>query len=142
VVELEIPIDAPREKVWHALMNEPHQWWHKDFYVAKRPAKFVIEPKLGGRGYEDCGDGTGFVWFEIIGLEPNEMLYVQGQIRPPFGGPATSLIIFTLEDDGDNKTVLKVSDAVHGHVSEKMAESLDSGWKMLFGELKSYSEKA
>jgi hypothetical protein len=31
---------------------------------------------------------------------------------------------------------------VHGHVSEKMAESLDSGWKMLFGELKSYSEKA
>ena len=140
-VELEITINAPREEVWKAFVEESNAWWHKDFYVSKRPAKFVIEPKLGGRMFEDCGDGTGFTWFTILGIEPNESLYVTGHIRPPYGGPCTTLIWFSLENKGKDKTVLKISDTTHGHVSEAMAESMDSGWKMLFNELKALAEK-
>lgn len=91
--------------------------------------------------YEDAGDGTGLIWFTILGIWPQEMLYVTGHTRPPFGGPAPALITFTLEEKSDNETIFKVSDATHGHVTEDFTSSAEGGWKALFTELKTHIEK-
>ncbi len=137
-VEFEVTIDAPREETWQAFIDDAGTWWHKDFYVSKGNAKFTIEPKLGGRMFEDGGDGTGFTWFTVQGVVPNEQLYVSGYIRPPFGGPCTSLVTFTFEDAGPGKTVVKISDTTHGHVSDKTASNLEGGWRVLFTGLRDH----
>ena len=52
---------------------------------------------------------------------------------PDWGGPSTTMLDLTLEDDGDG-TRLIVRDAVVGKVSEESVRSLEEGWKALFGD--------
>ena len=141
LAEMELPINAPRKAVWDAFVNEAGDWWHKDFITSKGPAKFVVDAKIGGHMYEDAGDGAGLIWFTILGVVPQEMIYVLGHMRPPYGGPAMALITFTFEEKGENETIFKVSDATFGHVSEELVAGAETGWKMLFTELKTYVEK-
>ncbi len=140
VAEMELPINASRKVVWEAFVNKTNEWWPKDFCASRRPAKFVVDLKLGGNMYEDAGEGTGLIWFTILGIWPEEMLYVIGHTRPPFGGPASGLITFELETKSESESVFKVSDATHGEVSEESVAGAESGWRMLFSELKKYVE--
>ena len=64
-------------------------------------------------------------------VTPGESLHLAGQIFPQWGGPATSLLHLALEEQGES-TVLRVTDAHHGHVSDANVQSLESGWKQLF----------
>jgi uncharacterized protein YndB with AHSA1/START domain len=141
VAEAELTINAPRQVVWDAFFKDAHEWWRKDFYTSKTPAKFVIDDKIGGNMYEDTGDGTGLIWFTILGIVPLELVYVIGYSRPPFGGPASGLITFTFEEKGENETIFKISDATHGHVTEKSVAGAETGWTMIFTELKNFVEK-
>jgi uncharacterized protein YndB with AHSA1/START domain len=140
IAEVEISIEAPRKVVWDAFVNKTNDWWRKDFYASKGPAEFKVDLKLGGYMYEDAGDGTGLIWFTILGIWPEENLYVSGHSRPPYGGPATGLITFELKSDGESKTIFKISDATHGHVTEEMIPQAQEGWLMIFNELKKYVE--
>jgi uncharacterized protein YndB with AHSA1/START domain len=138
---MELTINAPRQRVWEAFLNEPHEWWHKDFFTAKGPATFRIDSKIGGYMYEDAGDGAGMIWFTILGIWPGEMLFTIGHTAPPYGGPATGLVTFAFEEVDENTTKFKVTDDSFGHVSEDMVASAEGGWKMLFTELKTHVEK-
>ena len=57
-VELEVTIEAPREKVWQGLVEEIGEWWPRDFFTTESP-RFTLDPRVGGYMYEDTGDGTG-----------------------------------------------------------------------------------
>ncbi len=140
VAELELTINAPRKKVWDAFFNDPHEWWHKDFYASSAPAKFVIDRKLGGFMYEDSGNGSGLIWFTILGLMPGEMVYAIGHVAPPFGGPATGLLTIKFDEVDANTTTFKLSDASFGHLTKNTASNAEAGWKMLFDELKKHVE--
>ena len=140
-VELEIPIGAPRSHVWDCLINRPGEWWREDFLVTPG-AIFRLEPKVGGLMFEDAGDGAGFVWFTVHGIIPEQQLYLIGHIRPPYGGPCTSMLMIGLESTDGDHTVVKLSDCVVGKVDQKTADSLDEGWKLLFGGLKALAESA
>lgn len=139
-IEMELPIAAARSTVWHCLINRIADWWRKDFYV-NPDASFVLEPKLGGLLYEDTGDGHGFVWYVVHGIEKEKSLYLIGHMRPPYGGPTTSMLLITLEDAPNGSTILKLSDCEMGKVSEKHTTSLDEGWQLLFSELKRLAEE-
>lgn len=138
-IELELTIESSRGHVWDCLINRPDAWWREDFLAAEG-STFTLEPKVGGLVYEDTGDGTGFVWFQIHGLAPEKQLYLIGHIRPPYGGPCTSMLTLDLEDTGAGHTLLKLSDCVVGRVDQKTADSLDEGWRLLFGGLKEFAE--
>ena len=138
-IELELPIAAPRATVWDCMVNRIGDWWRKDFFVNAN-AKFVLEPRVGGLMYEDTGDGEGFVWYVVHGIEKEKSLYLIGHMRPPYGGPTTSMLIITLEDAPDG-TIVKLSDCEMGKVSEKHTKNLDDGWKLLFAELKQLAEE-
>ena len=137
-VELEIPIAAPTPKVWAALTKEIDLWWRKDFYASERTKRFVLEPKLGGRMYEDAGEGAGVTWYTVMGIDPQRSLYLVGHLTSSFGGPATSILELVLEESGKT-TVLKLTDSTLGPPSD--CSSKESGWKMLFEEgLKAHVE--
>jgi len=138
-VELEIRIDSPRERVWKALIEETTFWWPRSFYTG--PAKgFHIEPRLGGRVYEDWGNEAGAVWYTVFALNPNTSLDLQGAMAVPYG-PAFTLLHLALEDDGAG-TVLKLSDSTLGESAGECDGTKEAGWMQVFSDgLKAYVEK-
>jgi uncharacterized protein YndB with AHSA1/START domain len=140
LVELELAFEAPRERVWKALVSETGRWWPKDFLVGRDVKAFSLEPRLGGRLHEDWGDGQGVVWFTVNCIEAPRRLDLVGHLAPAFGGPALSYLSLQLEEAG-KKTLLKLSDGVHGRVGPETETNLREGWQLLFGEaLKDYVE--
>jgi DNA-binding transcriptional ArsR family regulator len=141
-VELEVPIKARPARVWQALVGETSRWWLKDFYTSPAAKGFVIEPKLGGRVYEDWGDGAGQVWYTVIGLDPQKSLLLLGHLTPAFGGPATTMLRLDLAAAGKG-TRLGLSDTIFGRVGDEKLTQTRQGWTMLFdGGLKAYVEAA
>ena len=60
---------------------------------------FVIEPRLGGHAYEDCGGGAGQIWYIVVGIQPPHSIMLLGLLTPAFGGPAQTILQLTLEGD-------------------------------------------
>lgn len=137
---LEITIDAPPERVWTALVEETHAWWHKDFYTRANPVAFHIQPRLGGWMYEDWGDDSGQIWGSVTGIHAPDFLQVVGDSSPEWGGPNRGIMTWDLKADG-NATVVRFRHAIHGNVSDETQGSLTEGWRLLFeGCMKPYAE--
>ena len=137
-VELEIEIQAPPSKVWKALTRLTTDWWPKEFYSNPRTKGFHLEPQLGGRMYEDFGDGAGAIWFQVFAIDPERTLDLQGCLAVPYG-PAHTLLHIELTARGQ-VTILKVSDSTIGLVKDAGGDKLD-GWKQIFeGGLKPFVE--
>jgi uncharacterized protein YndB with AHSA1/START domain len=139
-VEVEVRINADRKVVWDAMVNQTTNWWRKDF-CTKDAKGFHIEPRIGGRMYEDRGDGNGLIWANVISMDaPRSILFV-GYLTAQFGGPAHTMFEFSLEPLEDDATLLKISDTIFGNISESLSTMIDTGWKQLFEEaLKQYVE--
>lgn len=130
-VALEVDIAASPERVWKAFTQEIVAWWPKDFYVGANPKGFVFEEKLGGRLYEDRGDGQGLVWYHVTELQKPGMLRLSGELTPEFGGPARlqTRIDFVPTSTG---TRFRLLDTAFGRLGPAFEHSVTTGWKMLF----------
>ena len=140
-LELEVSIEAPPQRVWKSLVEQTTHWWRKDFYVGKSPRAFIIEPRPGGRMYEDWGDGAGLVWMNVIEVDAPRVLQLAGHLTAPFGGPANTYLRLTLEPRGKFATALLISETAYGRVDDKLKKQLQEGWTLLFEQgLKPYVE--
>ncbi len=140
---MEVVIEASRERVWEALVEQTNDWWHKDFYTGAGALGFHLQPKLGGWMFEDWGDGGGLIWGTVIGVRLHEMLQVAGDSSPDWGGPNRGIMAWTLApaDGREDVTVVRFRHSFHGHASDSTRTSLDDGWRMLFeGCLKPFAE--
>ena len=139
-IEMEIPIKASRTTVWRALIDDIAAWWPKQAFMTKAK-KFTLEPKVGGRVFEDKGDGTGGIWWHVHAIETNEYLVLTGHIWPGMGGPATTIAKLSLEDRG-NQTILRIHDCLFGRLTDERVAKVKEGWMHLFGQgLKPYAEE-
>lgn len=139
-IEVEIEIDAPRERVWRAFCDQTQSWWHDDFKTDPRSRGAILDARLGGHLYEDYGDGDGLIWMTVTGLKKGERIDLVGHSSAEWGGPSTGYHSFTFTEEGD-RTRLRLSESYHGKVDESGAKSLEDGWKLLLGSgLKSYVE--
>ena len=137
-VEMEIEISATPGEVWQALVRDTSFWWPKDFYTG--PAKgFHIEPRLGGRVFEDWGDGNGVIWYTVFGVNPGVSLDLQGCMAVPYG-PALTLLHLDLAPRGSG-TRLALSDSTIGAAGHEGTEEKTKGWQQVFGAgLKAFVE--
>jgi uncharacterized protein YndB with AHSA1/START domain len=129
--ELEVSIDAPKEVVWKAMTEETNAWWLPDFHMVGAGSTVSLDTRAGGQLVESMPDGGSLLWYTVQMCVEGESLDLVGHLGPDYGGPATTLMRLALEDR-DGATVLKVRDALYGHVSDAAVASLSSGWKMLF----------
>jgi uncharacterized protein YndB with AHSA1/START domain len=132
-VVLEIEIEASIEEVWAGLTGDVTSWWPRDFYAGSEAISFSIEDRLGGRMYEDWGDGQGLIWAMVTGLRRGKMIQLSGELTQDFGGPSRNIMKIELSQDGA-ATKLRLSDCVFGRVADKGAESMESGWAFLMGD--------
>ncbi|MFN3149742.1 SRPBCC family protein [Bremerella sp.] len=137
--EMEVAIAATPERVWEAIAAESSAWWPMDFVTSERTQRFVIEATLGGRAFEDFGDGDGLVWYTVIGVDTGRELILAGHLLPPFGGPATTALRITVSAQADG-TRLKIRDDRFGMIG---GESPVEGWRIVFdGGLRNYLESS
>lgn len=129
--ELVYTIDLPAETVWQKYFDEIDQWWTADFHTSPRTKQFKIEAYLGGKLYEDFGNGEGLVWGEVIGVDKPKSLQIRGMLSGEFGGPALSYEKYSFEEE-NGQTTLRFKTEFVGGVEEKTLKSLDSGWKTIF----------
>ena len=127
--KLQLTIHAPQRRVWNALVNETTHWWPKSFWSSAKTKKFTIEPRLGGRVFEDYGGGEGFTWYTVVGIEAPSTLLLVGHMGPPFGGPLVSLLRLALSPSGAKETLMEICDAAFGQVAECDTEE---GWREVF----------
>jgi uncharacterized protein YndB with AHSA1/START domain len=144
-LQLEIKIEAGLQTVWKSLTEEADKWWRKDFYSNPSAKQFVIEPKLGGRIYEDCGNGEGTVWYTINSIKSPNLIEMAGYIPHKNKGFSISYVKITLEEkSGSTKLIL--SDSVTGEIMTEAEEKecgkhYTNGWTMLIKEsFKNYVE--
>ena len=128
----EIDIQAPADKVWQALTTETSSWWHKDFYTGPEPKGFHIEAKLGGRVYEDWGDGQGLVWYTVTGIHAGVQLRLSGELVDE-AAPARLMMTVDLESRGET-TLVRLTEIMFGGTNEKAASCLEEGWGFLLKE--------
>lgn len=138
--ELQIDIEASRERVWHALTTECQQWWLPDFRMTGPESEITLDAQAGGHWVERQPNGASLLWYTVHMSRPHIALDLVGWTGPEWGGPSTSMLHLGLEDHAAG-TRFVVRDAIFGHVTDQHAESLSGGWKQLFGDgLKVYAE--
>src|SRR3954469_15370970 len=86
-------VNAPRDKVFKALTEEANAWWaHTQATKNGTPpgedkTKITMEPKVGGRFYEDFVNGGGFLYATVSWLKPGFEIELVGPMG--FDGPCT-----------------------------------------------------
>ena len=145
-ITITIELEASVAQTWNAMIDDIGQWWRKDFLVCEGSLGMRLEPRLGGKLYEELEGEGGFVWGNVISFQPSKHLAYVAQVVPPWGGPAQSVVQIALASKrgSDNTTVLTLTDSLIGHVTEDLLSCLDDGWRQLYGEggLKSHIESA
>ena len=146
-VVIKITIHAPVAKAWRNMIEDIAQWWRQDFLVCEGSQGMSLEPRVGGMLYERTDDsGGGYCWGSVISFQPEKHLAYVAQIVPPWGGPAQSVVqiaVEPLDSDPEKATLLTLTDSLIGHVHDELLDSLDEGWRQLFGDggLKSFVER-
>ncbi len=139
--ELEVSIDAPPQTVWRSLTEEIDAWWLPDFRMVGPNSKVRFDARAGGQLVEVTEEGGSLLWYSVLMSVPNESLDLVGYVTASYGGPATTFLRLAFEESKTG-TLLRISDAIVGHVKESSVASLKSGWMQLFRDgLKPHAEK-
>lgn len=133
-VALDLPIRAKTERVWEALVAEPHLWWPRDFLAGPKGSVLRLDARAGGSLVETGGNGFELEWYRVQTVDPGKALDLNGHLAARYGGPAITSLYLQLEPAG-RETMLKVTDSLFGRVSESMGSSVKEGWTAILGGL-------
>ena len=138
--ELEVVIDAPRERVWKALTTQIDDWWLPAFHMVGEGSTISFGVEAGGQLIERIDGGASLLWGTVQMVVPGESIHLVGFSHPEWGGPATTLLRFGLEER-DGATAVTLTDAIHGRIDEGNLASVREGWQELLGNgLKAFVE--
>ena len=143
VVSVEIEIEADLRTTWESMVGDIGSWWRSDFLICEESKGMTLEPRVGGLLRERTAkEGCGYAWGQIIWFQPETHLAYLAQIVPPWGRPAQSVVQIALAEMANGRTKLTLTDAIIDNLTDEFLESLDEGWRQLYGEgvLKSYVE--
>lgn len=117
----EVAVDAPPERVFDALLRIG-EWWPHRFRAG---SAVVLEPFVGGRFYEDWGDGTGALYGTVGRLERPSRIAVSGPMG--MAGPVTAVWSMELTAS-DSGTTLALAHRAFGDIDEETRRGYTEGW--------------
>jgi uncharacterized protein YndB with AHSA1/START domain len=144
-VRREITVNAPPERAFAVFTEGFDTWWPRSHSIgAAELAKVVIEPRAGGRWYEQGVDGSVCDWGEVLAYEPPRRLVVEWRIGGSWtfeqDPDAVSEIEVLFTPEGDATRVTLEHRHLERHTAAgalKEAVGSEGGWP---GLLKRYSE--
>lgn len=129
----EVEINASADRVWSLLNDDSSSWFPSSYHSSATTKGFIMEQFVGGRFYEDYGNGNGKLLGTVVVLEARRKVTVEGAVTPDFGGPATQLFTIEIEDTAVG-CKLKFDDSLFGHLPDEVLEGRQGAFKQLFGE--------
>lgn len=137
-VEMDVPINAPMERVWELITTRLNDWMHGGEDGTGGKLDLTLEAWPGGRLWRDLGEKGGHLWAFVQVVKPPYLLELYG---PMFTStPTLSHVTFRLVEDGEH-TRLKFSHRASGPIPADMASGVTQGWQMtLEGNLKTLCE--
>jgi len=138
-IEKEAEIDASREVVFRALVQETSSWWGSPYLHSQTAKDIRFDAKVGGRLYEVWGEEEGAEWGRITVFRRNQKIELEGRLG--MRGAVSGVLIINLEDKGPNKSIIKVFHRAVGEVHHRLEQAYGIGWHDLFSlRLKAYVE--
>lgn len=130
-IEQEIRIEAPRARVFEALITDINSWWAYRF--SKEGTSTVrLEPRVGGAFFEDFGGGEGALWGTVTYIKAPEILRLDG----PLGMDTAVSSTYTYDlVEADRATIIHLSHQASGFIDPKWGEAHGAGWGELLGRL-------
>jgi uncharacterized protein YndB with AHSA1/START domain len=97
-VRREVTVDAAPERAFDVFNAGFDRWWPRTHKLGEADlAEAILEPRLGGRWYERCVDGSECDWGQVLAYEPPRRLLLSWLLDPAF------------ELDPDNPTEVEVT---------------------------------
>lgn len=135
-VRREITVNATPERAFAVFADRIDTWWPSDYSVgASDLRRVVIEPREGGRFYEEGVDGVDTVWGEVLAYDPPDRLKVTWKLNGHWevdAGASEIEVTFTPTAEGTTVSL------VHSHLdrlayADALKESIggDGGWSSL-----------
>jgi len=135
-LEMEMRINAPRERVFAAMTTEFDNWWPHRY---KPDSTCYFEGKVGGYCGESFSGGGGAITGMIVYFDPPFKIIASSPSSLSRG--TTSYAVDTLVEDGEG-CIYKRSMEVWGSVSEEVEKMFRDGTRALMEEaLKGYVEE-
>jgi len=133
-LRFEVEHAAAPAVVWDAVTAGIGEWWPEEFYcgAGKGPPVLHLEPRPGGRMWEDWGEGDGLLWATVLVVQREEQLVLQGHLAPDWGGPNLWIASLTFTPQGEG-TLLSWREGVMGRVGGAHLDEKRQGWEFVFG---------
>ncbi|MEO5972208.1 MAG: SRPBCC family protein [Sphingomicrobium sp.] len=132
-----IEVNAPVERAFTVFAERMGQWWHKEHSIAAgtTQADVVIEPRAGGRWYEQGADGSEHPWGRVISYDPPRRLLLAWQLTREFvyDPDFETTIEVNFEERGETTIVHFEHRNLErmGDGAAEQFEGMDGGWAML-----------
>ena len=130
-VEQEVVVAAPREKVFEAVCRMG-EWWPHTF---REGAAVHLEPRVGGRFWEDWGDGDGALYATVTRIRRPELLTCNGPMG--MGTPVTGVWSLALSE-ADAGTLVRLSHHAVGPIDDETRTAYEHGWVEVFDALRGH----
>jgi DNA-binding transcriptional ArsR family regulator/uncharacterized protein YndB with AHSA1/START domain len=130
-VEQEVTVAAPRQRVFDALCRMG-EWWPHAF---REGATVHLEPQVGGRFWEDWGDGDGALYATVTSIQRPERLECSGPMG--MSGTVTGVFALELEERADG-TLVRLSHHARGPIDDDTRAAYQSGWVAVFDALRGH----
>ena len=80
-VKKQIVVDGSPERAFRVFTEGLDRWWPREHHIGKSPMKrAVLEPKVGGRWYAVCEDGSECDTGKVVAWEPGKRVLLTWQI--------------------------------------------------------------
>lgn len=138
-VRKSVVVKASQERAFAVFTNELDRWWPRQHHVGTSPMKTaIIEPRVGGRWYATCQDGTECDTGKVLDWDPPRrvllawQLTAQWQFDPDF----VTEVEVTFTPQGPRETLVELEHrnlerfgASAPDISKQIGEP--GGWKLL-----------
>ncbi len=129
-IKIAIIVDQNVAHTWEYYFNQINLWWPRTYFSSPRTKRFLIQTFMGGKAFEDFGEGDGLIWGDVIGVDYLRSLEIRGNLTKAFGGPVLTFEKYEFERV-NGKTRLTLSVDFLGIVKESTIQSLKKGWEEL-----------
>jgi uncharacterized protein YndB with AHSA1/START domain len=70
-VRREVTVAGSPERAFNLFTNRMVEWWPAEHHLAESPVvAMTMEPRVGGRIYDTCEDGTESAWGQVTEWDP------------------------------------------------------------------------
>ena len=142
-VEIEVTINAKAEQIFKALTTGPAVWWSSHYLERENAIDLVLEPKVGGRFYEQWSrtsqDLSGALLGTVVAIDPPKLLRMSGNFGITDRAVAGLVSIELTPNAGS--TQIRFSHRVVGNLDDQIELKYASCWHDLLGRLKFFMEE-